>query len=317
VAKKSGASREVVVAERKLTGTDDEILQQLDDMIGSLIAFRKAVSTTAVQSPRRRKGPTGRRVKASTVTAAALLLVLAPAPAQATPTTTFWAPSTASCQARGVPHVTYDTYFWKGPGAGGAGAPGYPIDTGLTVGVLPSDKVQAEVGFDLLFPSQDPFYLNAKLCTPESSLFHQSPGIAFGIYNVGTNSDVTTYNVLHLMFQKALPTGGYVAAGIYHGLNRTLFTNSDGDVVKTGAMIGAASPDIAIGLRGLKKLTIVADVQTGKNVLGAWGFGANVYFADTVSLLVGPVFFLDRYLQPGASKYMWSAQLDVDVPLSR
>ena len=134
---------------------------------------------------------------------------------------------------------------------------------------------------------------------------------------MGFNTDVNTYNVLHLMFQKALPTGGDVAAGLYHGLNRTLFTNSDGDVVKTGAMIGAASPDIAIGLRGLKKLNIVADVQTGKNVLGAWGFGANVYFADNVSLLVGPVFFLDSDLQPGGSKYMWSAQLDVDIPLGR
>jgi hypothetical protein len=35
--------------------------------------------------------------------------------AYATPTTTFWAPSIATCQAAGVPHVTYDPYF----GAGG------------------------------------------------------------------------------------------------------------------------------------------------------------------------------------------------------
>lgn len=75
-----------------------------------------------------------------------------------------------------------------------------------------------------------------------------------------------------------LPTGGYIAAGLYHGLNETLMTNSDGKVVKTGAMIAAGSPDIQ---------------------LGAWGFGTNVYFADNVSLLVGPVFFLDKNLQPG------------------
>ena len=58
-------------------------------------------------------------------------------------------------------------------------------------------------------------------------------------------------------------------------------------------------------------------MQTGKNVLGAWGFGTNVYFADNVSLLVGPVFFLDKNLQPGGSKYMWTAQLDIDIPLGR
>ncbi len=108
-----------------------------------------------------------------------------------------------------------------------------------------------------------------------------------------------------------------MAAGLYHGMNPTLFTNSDGKVVRTGAMIAAGSPDIQIGLKGLKKMNLVADVQTGKNVLGAWGFGPNIYFADNLSLLVGPVFFLDRHLQPGASKYMWTAQLDVNVPLGR
>src|SRR5262245_4206132 len=96
----------------------------------------------------------------------AALLALLPTGAGATPSTTFWAPSTASCQAFGVPHITYDTYFWRGPAAGAAGAPGYPIDTGLTMGLVPSGKLQAEAGFDLLFPSQDPAFLNFKVCTP-------------------------------------------------------------------------------------------------------------------------------------------------------
>ena len=56
------------------------------------------------------------------------VVALVPVAAYATPTTTYWAPSAASCQARGVPHVTYDTYFWKGPAAGSQGAPGYPMD---------------------------------------------------------------------------------------------------------------------------------------------------------------------------------------------
>lgn len=129
-----------------------------------------------------------------------------PSLALATPSTTYWAPSTASCQARGVPHVTYDTYFGKGPAAGSQGAPNYPIDTGLTVGFLPFEKLQGEVGFDLLLPRQDPFLLNAKLC---------------------------------------------------------------------------------------------------------------IYFADNVSLLIGPVFYFDRNLQPGGKKTLWTAQLDVDIPLGR
>lgn len=246
------------------------------------------------------------------------ILALLPSLAGATPSTTYWAPSTASCQAWGVPHVTYDTYFGKGPAAGNQGAPNYPIDTGLTAGFLPFKKLQGEVGFDLLLPSDDPVFFNAKLCTPESALFAGSPGISFGVYDVGTRKDVTNYNVLHLMFQKTLPGGsGYVAAGLYHGLNDRLFTNSEGKVVRNGAMVGLFSPDIPVGVKGLKKINLTADIQTGKNVLGAWGFGAYFYFTDSISLLTGPVFYLDKNLQPGGRRFLWTAQLDVDVPLGR
>jgi hypothetical protein len=243
--------------------------------------------------------------------------ILVPSVVQATPSTTFWAPSTASCQGFAVPHITYDTYFGKGPAAGAQGAPNYPIDTGLTMGIIPSNKVQAEVGFDALLPSQDPLYLNAKVCTPENSLFKNAPGISVGVYNVGFKDDVTNYNVLHVMFQKSLPVGGYVAAGFYHGFNSVLMTNSEGKVVKTGAMLGAVSPDIKIGLKGLQKINVAADAQTGKNVLGGWGFGTNIYFAENVSVLVGPVFYFDKALQPGGRGHLWSMQLDIDLPLGR
>lgn len=196
----------------------------------------------------------------------------------------------------------------------------YPIDTGLTMGVLPSDKVQAEVGYDLLLPSTNPvgFYLNAKLCTPESSMFKGSPGISFGFYNVGFKKDVTNYNAAHLMFQKAFPGGsGYVAAGIYHGMSDALFTNSDGKIVKNGVMIGTISPDIPVGIKGLKKLNLTADIQTGKNVLGGGGFGLYFYFTDTVDLLIGPVWYTDSKLQPGGAKYLWTTQLDIDIPFGK
>jgi hypothetical protein len=260
----------------------------------------------------------GDGVLASRLAFAAVLIVVLPSLAAATPSTTYWAPSTASCQGWAMPHVTYDTYFGKGPAAGSEGAPNYPIDTGLTVGFLPWKKLQGEAGFDLLLPSDYPAYFNAKLCSPESSLFAGSPGVSFGIYNVGTKSGVSDYNVLHLMLQKTLPGGsGYVAAGLYHGLSESLFTNSEGKVVRTGAMVGFLSPDIPVGWKGLKKITFAADIQTGKNVLGGWGVGANLYFTDTISLLTGPVFYLDKALQPGGRSWLWTAQLDVDVPLGR
>lgn len=235
--------------------------------------------------------------------------LLVPSITSATPSTTYWAPSTATCQAYLVPHVTYDTYFAKDGS--------YPIDTGLTMGVLPFDRLRAEVGFDLLYSSQYPVYFNAKLGMPESALFRGSPAVSAGIYSVGTKSDVSDYNVLHAMAQESLPFGGYISLGVYHGLNERLFVNSDGDTMRTGLMAAIASPDVQIGLTGLRKLNFVADVQTGKNAFGAWGFGSNVYFADNVSLLVGPVFFLDQKVQPAGSDVMWTVQLDIDFGLDR
>ncbi len=244
--------------------------------------------------------------------------LLAPASATATPSTTFWTPAIGTCQARDVPHVTYDTYFGKGPAAGTQGAPNYPIDTGLTMGVLPFDRIQAEAGFDLLLPTDHPLLLNAKLCTPEASLFPGSPAISGGIYNLGFTSDVTDYDVLHVEVQKTIPAiGGYLSLGVYRGLNRTLMTNSDGHPQQSGIMAGFFSRDLPVGMKGLKKINLAADVQSGKNVLGAVGFGSYFYFTDTISLLAGPVFYLDSALQPGGRRTLFTVQLDVDITPGR
>jgi hypothetical protein len=276
------------------------------------IAERRRVAA----SETRRAAWTGLIKKLTTAVAG---IACAPALAMATPSTTYWAPSVATCQAKYVPHVTYDTYYGKGTPPPGAGAPTYPIDTGLTMGVLPWDKVQAEVGYDVLLPSANPVaaFLNGKVCTPESSLFKGSPAIGAGIYNAGFHKDITGYNALYLAFQKSLPVGGYISAGLYHGMSDTLFTNSDGKVVKTGALLGWASPDVKIGVKGLEKLVFAADIQTGKNVLGGGGVGVYAFFNDYVSLLVGPVFYTDNKLQPGGSHHLWTTQLDVDIPLGK
>jgi hypothetical protein len=58
---------------------------------------------------------------------AATFLLVASA-AWSTPSTTFWTPATTYVQPFLVPHITYDTYFRE--------KAAYPIDTGLTIGVL-------------------------------------------------------------------------------------------------------------------------------------------------------------------------------------
>jgi hypothetical protein len=179
-----------------------------------------------------------------------------------TPSTTFWAPSTASCQDWAVPHLTYDTYFDKGAPAGTQGAPNYPVDTGVTVGFLPFERIQGELGYDLLLPTHAPLQLNGKLCTPESSLFSGSPAASIGVFGLGFKTDVNDYDVLYFMLQKSLPKiGGYVALGVYHGLSQTLFTNSDGKKVSSGVLAAINSPELQIGLSGLKKITFVADFK--------------------------------------------------------
>jgi hypothetical protein len=247
----------------------------------------------------------------------ALITILFPFICLATPSTTYWGPTTATCQPYLVPHITYDTYFAKGPTAGQEGAPVYPVDAGLTVGFLPFEKIQGEIGFDLLYPSQEPFFMNGKFCTPESSIFEGSPSIGLGTYSFGLVKDVTDYHLLYLNFQKTLPWGGYLSIGGYRGFNKSLFASSVGNVHQEGFLVGATSPDFMINLKGLKKIQLAADIQTGKNLLGAWGGGAYIYFTDDISLLTGPVYFFDPNLQPGQSEFLWTMQLDINVSLDR
>ena len=73
-------------------------------------------------------------ISLSTMVAGIILAAALPGTGRATPSTTFWAPSTPFVQPFGVLHVTYDTYF------GSKAA--YPIDVGLTMGVLPWKGLQ-------------------------------------------------------------------------------------------------------------------------------------------------------------------------------
>ncbi|HTE53937.1 MAG TPA: hypothetical protein VK698_23945, partial [Kofleriaceae bacterium] len=127
---------------------------------------------------------------------ASLALLASPAPAHATPSTVYWAPSTPAVQGAGVLHLTYDTYF--------ASSGLYPVDVGATIGVLPWQGLQLELGADLLYPTSDgedglsvPVYFNGKLGAPQDVYFPGQPAWSAGIYNVGLESDVTDYDVVY------------------------------------------------------------------------------------------------------------------------
>lgn len=255
-----------------------------------------------------------RRSSIATIAVAALGLVgLAPGRVLATPSTNYWAPSTTGVQGFGVLHLTYDSYF--------ATDGLYPVDLGLTIGVLPWQALQAEVGVDVVYPTVDadgegmsaPIYLNGKLGGAEDVFFPWQPSWSLGIYNLGFESDVTNYDMLYGLVGHSIPSVGYVSLGGYYGLNEDLLTSSAGETAQGGLLAGFFSAPIDVPV--IDHINLTADVQTGENGFGGGGPGVYLYFTPTVSLLTGPVFFFDPDKQPGGNSWMWTAQLDVDLDL--
>lgn len=242
----------------------------------------------------------------------AIVTVAALSAARATPSTTFWAPSTPYVQPFGVLHLTFDTYF-------GTSAL-YPVDVGLTVGVLPWKGLQAEIGFDLFYPTVAsdvpvdlPLVLHGKIGAPEDIYFTGQPAWSAGIFGVGFEEDVNDQNVLYAMIGKTLPYVGLPQIGIYYALNADLFRSAEGEEARVGLLAGWFSPAIDVPL--IDKIVLAWDIQTGANVLGATGGGIYFYLTPAIDLLTGPVFFFEKRLQPGMSSWLWTLQLDVDVDL--
>ncbi len=244
-----------------------------------------------------------------TVVMAALLL--GARSAVATPSTVFWTPATTYTQPYLVPHLTYDSYV--------AERSFVPNDYGLTVGVIPSEKVQGEVGFDVFQPGKvgDLFQVNGKLTLVEGAMAKWQPGVSVGIMNVGFKKDVSNYDLLHVDVSKTLPVGTFAVGGYYGAGSKILWTGSDGKVNRAGVLGSYTTPDLNLNLTGLQKINAFADVASGKNWFGAVGVGVGFYPTSTIDVLTGPVWFFDTNLAKsiyGAST-LWSVQLDIDFDL--
>ena len=238
---------------------------------------------------------------------AAIAATAAAATASATPSTTYWTPATIYTQPYLVPHLTYDTYV--------AEQGMLANDYGLTVGVLPFEKLQAEVGVDVFSPgyTEDTVYLNGKVTLPEGALAAWQPGVSFGIQSVGFKGGISDYDHLHLTVGKTIPRVGTLAVGGYHGLTRALYVlPSETGAAQTGFMASYTSPDIEIGLPGLRKVVVVADYASGNNYFGGGGAGLAIYFTPAIDLITGPVWFPRG---AAATDFMWTFQIDVDVDL--
>lgn len=240
------------------------------------------------------------------------LLTLSTGAAMATPSSTYWTPMTLDIQPFGVLHWGVDNYFTAFRKADN-GAGDFPTDAGLTVGVLPFDKLQMEVGVDLLKPSDHPLYWNFKLGTPEGALFSGSPALQVGLFNAGTEQDVTNYNIGYAVIGKSLPAVGRLSVGPYAG-NSKVLVDAQGKKENTGFMAAfdrgfkpVTGPDGAT----FNRLVLAADYASGDNALGGGGVGLYYYFTPRISLLTGPVWFNEEAIN---GKWKWTIQLDINVP---
>lgn len=249
---------------------------------------------------------------------ALLSLLASPTAALATPSTVIWTPATTYVQPFAVPHITYDSYF--------NAARAYPIDAGLSVGILPWDKLQAEVGVDVLAPAgPEQVYFNGKLGTPENALFDGMPGITAGIYNAGIQSEDTAkgivgnqYNVFHGEVGKTFKYVGTLTLGGYYGDDK-LLVDAKGNKANAGFMVSWYRPLTEL----TDKLGVGVDYQSGKNSLGALGAGITVFPLPAAGVIVGYVHFnevtgacttLGRLCVAGdETQDMWTLQADVDM----
>jgi hypothetical protein len=245
-------------------------------------------------------------------TIASALTLLASTAAMATPSTQIWIPST-DIQGFGTGHLGIDNYIRSTSNGGGNNY----YDIGLTAGILPFEKIQAEIGIDYLDGGlnntfdKHPVYFNAKLGTPEDSLFKLSPALAVGVFGLGTNNDTyanggTAQNVAYGLVAKTLPVVGRISAGGFHGSEKVL-ADENGNSANDGVLLSWDRTMSEIS----DKLWLAVDYQSGKSSLGALSFGASWAFAKNVSVIFGYDIY-NNVLTGG--KNTFTTQLDIIFP---
>lgn len=254
------------------------------------------------------------RTAAVALTALALCILVA-STASATPSTQIWIPST-DIQPYKTFHLNFDTYLRASANPDGTRtAPVVVI--GPTVGILPFEKIQAEIGFDVISQGgpldRYPMYYHAKLGTPEGSISKLSPALAVGGYNFGThNGDVragevaTNQNLVYGLAAKTIPVLGRLSAGYFAG-NKKVLVDRTGKSDEKGVLLSwdRAMTEIS------DKLWLGVDYQGTDSALGAWSFGASWAVAKNVCVLLGYDIYNEK-LTGGRNTV--TLQVDINLP---
>jgi hypothetical protein len=230
---------------------------------------------------------------------------LAASNAGATASTHIWAPSTDVQRFKSV-HVTSDLYVPMEQGASGVHPPSV-TNLGLTLGALPFEKINLELGLDHKtgYGTLDsyPMYFNAKLAIPENAFARFSPALAVGIFDAGTKAGLTNYNVLYAKAAKTLGPAGRVSFG-YFGGDQELLLDADGEKDNVGVMAAweRTMPEIS------DRLWLCVDYMDTESAYGTLNIGGSWKFANRMVVLIGYDIYTENRLYPNTV----TIQADVD-----
>ncbi len=228
-------------------------------------------------------------------------------PVYATPSTHIWGPST-DIQPFKVVHLTHDVYIPTGKDVNDAHV-ATAINEGLEVGVLPFQKLNLEVGFDVIAVGNQadahPMYYNAKLGTPEDSLFKGLPALAVGSYLIGGKKDVTDYNVVYGKAAKTFGALGRLSFGYYTG-NDKLLVDENGNKENHGIMAVWEKTVSEIS----DKLWVCVEYMGGQNFLGTTNVGFAWAFTPNIGVIWGYDILNNQDLPGFANTF--TTQLDIN-----
>ena len=239
--------------------------------------------------------------------------------AMATGSTQIWIPST-DIQVFKTVHLGIDNYIRTEKQSDGLLGSGV-YDFGLTGGISPFSKVQAEIGIDYLNMGDrnldnnknydlNPVYFNGKIALPEDSLFKGAPAIAVGAYNFGLKTGLTDYNIVYALIAKTIPVVGRISVGYYTG-NKNLLVDENGKISNSGLLLSwdRAMTEIS------DKLWLAVDYQGGKNYLGALNLGFSWAFSKNVSVIFAYDIYNNKnafYNSVNTNANSFTTQLDIN-----
>ena len=162
---------------------------------------------------------------------------------------------------------------------------------GGSVGVLPFDTVRGEIGIEYTGSGADvaessPVTFNVKVSIPQEAICRYFPGLAVGMYNIGSNTGETNQDIAYGLISYQFLLGKFTAGG-YRGEKGAL--GGDGSI-KYGVLAAWHRTLVEFSNR----LWVGADYMGGKNINSSVNFGVAWAISKNASVMGGYNLHTDR-----------------------